>query len=63
MLIWTPLIKRVMTRLSSLILEINSSSIFSLQKGFTKLEMTMIKVNNSSPKPFYPTGAMSLLRN
>ncbi|MDB4588952.1 hypothetical protein N9186_01650 [Flavobacteriaceae bacterium] len=39
-------------KLSNLILEINSSSIFSLLKEFTIPETIIIKVKTSSPKPF-----------
>ena len=46
------LIKRDKDKLSNLILEINSSSIFSLLKEFTNPEIIINKVKISSPKPF-----------
>jgi len=46
------LIKRDKDKLSNLILEINSSSIFSLLKEFTIPEIIINKVKTSSPKPF-----------
>ena len=46
------LIKRDKDKLSNLILEINSSSIFSSLKEFTNPEIIINKVKISSPKPF-----------
>ncbi|MEJ6794300.1 MAG: hypothetical protein QNK68_04725 [Flavobacteriales bacterium] len=46
------LINRDKDKLSNLILDISSSSIFSLQNEFTNPETIIKKVNTSSPKPF-----------